>query len=495
MKVLFVFFILITQVCYAQNLTPLNTSLSDANLKYERIQPLSFQEDEEDRTDIFEKVYDLLKLHNFIKALNDYDDLCSEMKRAGTLIDKEREMESEIIGKIVEKFKQDRAGDGLSSIDKYREEVSEINLVVKYNTAAKELVDVCTNESELNDLAKDVKDKYLELKGSNNINMSDVCSNLDILFKNFNVARDVLAEAYASATNLPDDVDFFNNTSQEIYLDNDRYQNVPILESTKYIGDICPNNSGEDKFYKIPLVWSKTYPNFWGACWCRLKRGATADPPCCGQTCADAGSLENIKKDGEWDTYLKEPPMAPRRTPGGEEVCTPQSAGTYELVGDKRHFRNRFEDYDRCQLALFRAFENKRNICQVLEVMKEEIKTSYRILKEDENETGMDALTCADIDDKRRELIKEKKQRIAEIQPDIENEDDELHSLFEEISGDELSNYMITNFMVKNGWYKLKVAQKSVNAITTPTEIYMEELETFRDNVEGVWAVIYTDRF
>ena len=432
------------------------TSLSDETLEYAPIRPFTMEEDdrqdEENKNNVYVLMNQYLNMHNVIKSLKDYQDVCSEIEEAGNLINQAKANKEHVDclneGKL--------AADGISIswdrlVDEYLKEKHQeypnmLKLFPDYFKNADELgkleamegstADFEEIEKELKKLpaaALKIKDQYVTW--SKDGGTGDPMTDTDNYWRNWYIAVKLLQKYYnGPGTTIPSDVDFVQKAGFPV---GDDYYKVPILERIKYLDD----KTGGDRFYQMPVVWSTGYPALWALhphCDNPIER-AQSFAPCVegdeGALCEVTQNLRSAEKPGgEWDRYLKEPKLTQKKiSEDVSEDCKDEDGQTYldadgkvaqckkikvvgidPLTGDvltevetkvipkceaeveiswelntkngggetwsPQIFHNRFEDYDRMQISLFRAYENKRNLIRIAKVMAQNIRTNLEFL-------------------------------------------------------------------------------------------------------------------
>ena len=210
----------------------------------------------------------------------------------------------------------------------------------------------------------------------------------------------------------------------------------------------------------------------------------------------------NLQLKGEWDRYLKKPTLKQK-----EKLCEASVNITWELEtkeGTKEQwnpkiFHNRFEDYDRSQISLFRAYENKRNLIRIAKVMAKNIQENLEFLDKnslikrpvDEDSTSpveeesYDKTTCATVAAELKELETWQdlvKEALAEL--DIP----EGVTDFKEALDDPDYKNVFLSYQNKPELENLKKMNDFVQEIPNATQVFYEDDSIYREELDTIWG-------
>ena len=525
------------------------SSLSDETLDYAPIRPFKMAED--DTKDEVSNWYQLLRqytdMHNVMKALKEYEAVCEEIIEADQLIDKATENQSYITCLNREKLKADTGKEWDVLVNEYLNKPSnKLQPVAQYLTNLKSSLqnirDLKANKDGFEKIETDFEDVAGAAETIKNLYVAwtkgtpgDPMDEKEKYWANWVMANEVLQKYYPPKK--PDDVDFFERNPVAITalgLDlTDPYKNVPILERTKYLAD----KSGKDKFYNIPKVW-EVYAAIWPQnvfCPNGINKGPVFIP-CDPNVEGSCAMVSNLRGNGEWDRYLKKPTLTAKTetvdetdadgnpvldaagNPKTKTVPTCEADAVdipWELetknsdgeIWDPKIFHNRFEDYDRTQISLFRAYENKRNLMRIAKVMTQNIKTNLEFLDKNafmqrpddsSSTTGSSSSSGAGTPSKYENMgcgeeLSQELEELAlwqdKVKETLKDYDipDELKDQFEDLT-DPAYQGVLFGYQLKRNNEALKNINDFIAALPNATEVFGEDDSIYLENVENIWG-------
>lgn len=547
MKIIFLILLCAAQAHALVTEDYFSSSLSDETLDYAPIHPFKMGED--DTKDEVSNWYQLLRqytdMHNVMKSLKDYEAVCEEITEADQLIDKATENQSYITCLNREKLRADTGKEWDVLVNEYLNKPSnKLQPVAQYLTNLKSSLQnirdlkankdgfekIETDFKEVADEAETIKKLYVAwTKGT----PGDPMAEKEKYWANWVMANEVLQKYYPPKKT--DDVDFFEQNMAAVTalgLDmTDAYKNVPILERTKYLAD----KSGKEKFAYIPKVW-EVYAAIWPKnvfCPNGINKGP-AFVPCDPATEGSCAAVFNLRLNGEWDRYLKKPTLTAKTetvdetdadgnpvlddagnpktktvpTCEADAVDIPWELETKDTgeTWDPKIFHNRFEDYDRTQISLFRAYENKRNLMRIAKVMTQNIKTNLEFLdknaliprSEDSVSSGSSSssgagtpssyenIGCGEELSVELEELKSWQEKVKDTLKDYDIPDT-LKEQFEDLTDPDYQGVLMGYQLTRTN-KALKNINDFIASLPNATEVFWEDDSIYRKNVENIWG-------